>query len=347
YAGAYVRGRTQTYWKDGKQLQKRLPLGQWKICLCDRYPAYISWKEFEKIQAMLHDNYSEYDRNRTRGVPRPGKALLHGLVYCGQCGHKLVVQYKGGTQYLCTYLRGQHQIPVCQRIRADAIDQWVVAQFFAAFAGAELDLYALALEKTEQEQQHVQQARQQQLQRLHYEAQLVERHFQRADPENRLVTAELERRWEQALRAVEEAEEAGRREDAQRWTVTSLEPELRQALEQAGQQLPELWSREDFFSQAQRKALLRCLIDKVVMHRIAPDTIRARIVWRGGDTTTADLPMTVGALACLSFAQAMEEEVLNLARQGWTDAQIAGRLTGEGFRSPQRPTVLPSTVRNI
>src|SRR5262249_10837331 len=57
--------------------------------------------------------------------------------------------------------------------------------------------------------------------------------------------------------------------------------------------------------------------------------------------------MRVGALACLAFAQAMEEEVLNLARQGWTDAQIAGRLTGEGFRSPQRPTVLPSTVRNI
>ena len=54
----------------------------------------------KKIQAMLQDNYSEYDRNRSRGVPRSGKALLHGIVYCGQCGHKLVVQYKGGTQYL-------------------------------------------------------------------------------------------------------------------------------------------------------------------------------------------------------------------------------------------------------
>jgi hypothetical protein len=91
-------------------------------------------------------------------VPRCGKALLQGIVYCGQCGHKLVIQYKGGTQYLCTYLRGQHQIPVCQRIRADAIDQWVVDQFFAAFAGSELDLYALALEKTEHEQQQLQKA---------------------------------------------------------------------------------------------------------------------------------------------------------------------------------------------
>jgi len=52
----------------------------------------------------------------------------------------MVVQYQGGTQYLCTYLRGQYQVPVCQRIRADAIDQWVVDQFFAAFAETELDL---------------------------------------------------------------------------------------------------------------------------------------------------------------------------------------------------------------
>jgi DNA invertase Pin-like site-specific DNA recombinase len=347
YAGAYVRGRTQTYWKNGRQLQKRLPLEQWKICLRDQYPAYVSWERFEKIQVMLQDNYSAYDRNRSRGVPRAGKALLHGIVYCGQCGHKLVVQYKGGTQYLCTCLRGQHQIPVCQRIRADAVDQWVVDQFFAAFAGSELDLYALALEKTEHEQQRLQKARQQQLQRLHYEAQLAERHFHRADPDNRLVTAELERRWEQALRAVEEAEEAARREDAQRSPARPLEPELRQALEQAGQQLPELWAREDFFSQAQRKALLRCLIDKVVLHRTARDTVRARIVWKGGDTTTADLPMTVGSLASLPFAQAMEKEIVQRARQGWTDEQIARRLTREGCRSPRCSTVLVSTVRII
>ena len=236
---------------------------------------------------------------------------------------------------------------MCQRLRADAIDQWVVDQFFAAFAGSELDLYALALEKAEHEQQQLQKARQQQWQRLHYEAQLAERHFHRADPDNRLVTAELERRWEQALRAVEEAEEAARREDAQRSPAQPLEPELRQALEQAGQQLPELWAREDFFTQVQRKALLRCLIDKVVLHRTTRDTVRARIVWKGGDTTTADLPMTVGSLASLPFAQAMEKEIVHLARQGWTDEQIAGRLTREGCRSPRCSAVLVSTVRSI
>ena len=48
----------------------------------DKFPAYISWETFEMIQAMLHDNYNEYSRNKTRGVPREGKALLHGIMYC-------------------------------------------------------------------------------------------------------------------------------------------------------------------------------------------------------------------------------------------------------------------------
>ena len=65
---------------------------QWRIRVNDKYPAYISWTTFEQIQTMLHDNHAEYDRHKTRGIPRPGKALLHGLVYCGACGHKVVVQ---------------------------------------------------------------------------------------------------------------------------------------------------------------------------------------------------------------------------------------------------------------
>ena len=85
---------------------------EWKFRVNDVYPAYISWEVFERIQAMLLDNYAEYDRNKTRGVPREGSALLHGMVYCGECGHKLVVQYKGGTRYLCNFLRQKYRVPV-------------------------------------------------------------------------------------------------------------------------------------------------------------------------------------------------------------------------------------------
>ena len=54
----------------------RLPQEQWRICIPDVYPAYISWETYLQIQTMLKDNHAEYDRNKTRGIPRPGKALL-------------------------------------------------------------------------------------------------------------------------------------------------------------------------------------------------------------------------------------------------------------------------------
>ena len=63
--------------------------------------------------------------------------------------------------------------------------------------------------------------------------------------------------------------------------------------------------------------------------------------------TTATLPVTVGALARLSGAVEMEKKILQLAKKGKTDEEIAALLSGEGYRSPRHATVLPSTVRII
>ena len=125
--------------------RSRCPWPSGRSAIRDKYPAYIDWDTFERIQAMIRDNHSEYDRNKTRGVPRPGKALLHGIVYCGECGHKMVVQYKGGTHYLCNYLRQQYRVPVCQNLPADPIDAHVVAAFLEALSPVELDLYDRAV----------------------------------------------------------------------------------------------------------------------------------------------------------------------------------------------------------
>jgi DNA invertase Pin-like site-specific DNA recombinase len=210
YAGAFVYGRTRAVPRAGaphQHVQKPLPMDQWKVCHRDKYPAYIAWGTFEKIQGMVRDNHSEYDRNKTRGVPRPGKALLHGLVYCGECGHKMVVQYKGRTCYLCNYLRQQYQVPVCQNLPADPIDAHVVAAFLQALSPVELDLYGKAVAALRQDEEQVRQAQQQQIERLRYQARLAERQYNQTDPDNRLVAAELERRWEAALRDLKDAEE--------------------------------------------------------------------------------------------------------------------------------------------
>src|SRR6266568_3715059 len=282
------------------------------------------------------------------GLPRPGAALLQGIVYCGSCGHKMTVQYKGGNQYLCTYLRSQAHAPVCQRLPADPVDQQVVMAFFDALAPAELDLYEQALAQRRQQQAELDQAQRYSVQRLEYAADQARRRYEQVDPAYRLVAAELERRWEAALQALQEAQEHYARlrpvpEDAMARTIP---PALREAFSTLGHSLPTLWHQETL-SRPQRKALLRCLLEKVVLERRAPDTITTRIVWRGGAVSELEVPCTVGTLRDLTGFAQMEAQVLRLETQGHADEDIAQRLTSQGFRSPQRPCVLESTVRTI
>jgi DNA invertase Pin-like site-specific DNA recombinase len=349
YAGAFVYGRSQTHRDEfGKSKTKRSPFGKWKIVVKDKYPAYISWETFEQIQAMLLDNYAEYDRNKSRGVPRAGATLLHGLVYCGECGHKMVVQYKGGPEYQCNFLRQQYQTPICQRIASQPIDDFVVQAFFLALSPVELEVYEQALKSQAETTQQVQLAQQQQLERLRYQATLAQHQYTQVDPDNRLVAAELERRWEAALVALKEAEERLARELQQAPNLPQLPPELKAAFAQIGQKLPEIWEGEEILPTPKKKALLRCLIDKVVIHHLAHDKIQTRIVWKGGETTTTTITVTVGAFHRLSSAAEMEAAILELSQQGQTDEKIARHLTELGHASPKHPqSVLPSTVKTI
>jgi hypothetical protein len=70
-------------------------------------------------------------------------------------------------------------------------------------------------------------------------------------------------------------------------------------------------------------------------------------VWRGGATTTVDLPVSVGRFADRTGATEMEATILHLAREGRNDAEIAATLTAQGHRSARSATVLPSTVKGI
>jgi DNA invertase Pin-like site-specific DNA recombinase len=346
YAGAFAYGRRRGRSALATEAEAGQPPDlrpQWKVCLPDHHPGYIDWATFAEIQAMLRDNYSAYERNQSRGVPRPGKALLHGLMSCGACGNKMVVQYKPGTRYLCTHLRMQYQVPVCQNLPADPIDAYVVAAFLEALTPAEVDVYDRAMTHVRAAQAQVDQAHDQHRERLRYQARLAERQYHQVDPDNRLVAAELERRWEAALRELQQAEEESQRRQQQVPLAEALSPELREALERAGRRLPELW-QGDLLSRTHKKALLRCLVEKVVAHREPQDTVRLRIIWKGGATTSADLPVAVGAVSRLSCGADLEKQIVRLARDGQTDAAIAAQLTRQGYRSPRAQVVLPNTV---
>jgi hypothetical protein len=97
----------------------------------------------------------------------------------------------------------------------------------------------------------------------------------------------------------------------------------------------------------QKKALLRCLLDKVVVQRVGRDQVQIRIVWRGGDVTECVIPIRVGSLAELSTSQELETRVLQLYHAGKTDDDIVRELSAAGFRSPMHQELLVSTVRAL
>jgi DNA invertase Pin-like site-specific DNA recombinase len=349
YAGAFVYGRTRSchrHYANGKLVTTRCPRSEWQIVVQGKYPAYLDWDSFERIQAMLRDNYAEYVRNKTRGVPRDGAALLQGIVWCGQCGHKMVVQYKAGNRYVCNHLHATRGEPVCQHLPADPIDAEVVAAFFAAVTPAELEAWAQAHDARRQAEAALDRAGRLQVERLRYQAALAERQFHRIDPDNRLVAAELERRWELALRELRQAEDALARHRAARAKPEALSAEDRARFLTLGPQLPALWRQPDM-TRERKKALLRSLIDKVVLRRMAADRISIRIVWRGGEISALEIEVAVYTHRVLARGVEMEARLLALARQGADDATIAAQLTREGYRSARCDHVSADTVRHV
>ena len=349
YAGAFVYGRTgscHTTYSSGKLMTVRRPMTEWKIVLRDRYPAYLDWESFERIQKMLSDNYAEYQRNKTRGAPRDGAAVLQGITWCGQCGHKMNVEYKAANRYVCNFLQRSQGGPLCQHLRADPIDAQVVAAFFAAVGPAELEAWTRAREARQQSEEALIRAEAQQVERLRYQAHLAERQYNRVDPDNRLIAAELERRWEMALRELRQAEEAIVRRRAAEGEMEDLSLEERGDFLSLGPKLPELWQTPEM-SRADKKALLRSLIEKVVLKRTVRDLIEIRIVWRGGEVSELQVNPSVHALGALSRGAELEARLLELARQNLDDATIAETLTQEGYRSARRLYVPVRTVQII
>ncbi len=351
YAGAFVYGRTRiraTAREGGPSGKTPRPVEEWRIVVRDRYPAYIDWPTYERIRAIVRDNRAEYMRTKTRGAPRDGELLLHGIAWCARCGHKMYVRYKGGGEYVCNHLRSHEGLPTCQHIRAARVDAAVADAFLTALAPAELDALSRACRAQHQTDTALRSGAERQLERKRYAAALAERQFNRVDPDNRLVASELERRWEAALSEVRAAEDALAQLSAPKPLSRRVigKPINDKIVVLAGR-LPAIWA-DPATTDAQRKALLRCLVDKVVLDRGERDVALVRIVWRGGAISDVAVKMRVNAVANLTRGKEMRDRVLDLAGTGIPDDEIAAILTAEGHRSPNSADkVLPITVQRL
>ena len=309
-------------------------LEDWRIVVKDRCPACIDWRTFEQNQDILADNRAEGMAKKTRGTPREGDPLLPGVACCARCGHRMLVRHKGGGQcVLPPPARPSRGLPACQTVRASTIDAAVGQPFLAAVAPAELDALGRAHRMRRKAEDAALAAVRQQVERKRYQAALAQRQYDKVDPDLRLVAAELERRWEVALTDLREAEATLARPEAVTVAPAGPDPELRSKVVSLAGRLPALWS-DPATGDDRRKALLRCLVEKVVLERGTHDTAQLRVVWRGGAVSERSVLRPVTGVASLTRGAEMRERILELAHAEIPEDEVAATLTREGHRSP-------------
>jgi DNA invertase Pin-like site-specific DNA recombinase/DNA-binding transcriptional MerR regulator len=336
YAGAYVYGRRQRGRGRGEAgpdqaTVRLLPMAQWSVLRRDGLPAYISWERYLQNQERLRQHRTSA---ATPGAPRPGAALLAGLVACGTCGRRLRPSYHHGPYYVCDRHQRDGTPKVCSGLSAHGIDDLVAQQVLRALQPAALELSLRAVEDVEAERARLDRHWQQRLRRVRYEAQEAERRYRAVDAENRLVAHTLEQGWEEALRALRQAEEDYDRFVREKPCPLSVEE--RAGIRALASDIPALWRAPETTPQ-DRKEIIRLLLERVVVH-VRQDSEYADVTlhWRGGCTSRHRVVRPVQAYTQLRDYEQLLGRIVELRRAGQTAARIAAALNQEGFSPPRR-----------
>jgi DNA invertase Pin-like site-specific DNA recombinase len=336
YAGAFVYGRRIT--DPARQVpgrpatgKIRQPQDRWMALVRDVYPAYITWEEHEQVLATIEENRQKMAERLTRKqAVRRGAALLTGLVRCGRCGHAMHVAYKENRfQYICQFENSHHAGTNCQYLTGRPIDEAVVQEFFRVLQPAEIDALERVNSKQEEHRRELEQHLEQEVRRLEIAASRAERQYDSVDPENRLIAATLEKRWEEALVELEQAKGRLAELKARGPQPVAIPVELRAAFADAGRRLPELWERLPVET---HKTLLRTLVVGVNLNRDETGLVTIRIAWRGGLVSERSVGTPVFTLRDSDREHRVMARIRELVELGRDDAEIAEDLNREGHR---------------
>jgi DNA invertase Pin-like site-specific DNA recombinase len=338
YAGAYTYGRWEYRAearspKTGKAQPHLRPREQWPVLIQAHHPAYVSWEEYMQTQQQLRQNWQ---REGNQGVARQGNALLQGIVWCGHCGRKMGVQHyttkeKRSPSYICQ--QGHQQAgddTICQSMTARPVDAAVVEAFLEAVSPVGVEVALAVLSQVEQQRQELRHQWQLQLQQARYEVRLAQRKYDAVDPDNRLVAAELERRWNEQLTRVAELEQAyAKAEQAASFSLTAEERATMQSL--AGN-LSAIWHSETT-TQTDRKQLLRLTIESVQLDGVhRPGWIEIQIRWRSGVITRQEVKRIQPGEGSLKTPEQAVERIHELAA-AMHYGEIAEALNAGGWHT--------------
>jgi DNA invertase Pin-like site-specific DNA recombinase len=292
YAGAYAYGRSKTVRRlDAGQKrvvrQVRRCREEWSVLILNHHEGYIDWDAYESNQKVIADNDNARG-GAVRGSIKNGEALLAGLLRCGHCGAKLLAQYprRHVIRYQCSgYILNRDHV-CCVMFGGLRADRLVSEQLLQCLAPLGLGSALEAIEVLQGASDDRIHQKMLALEHARYEVTHARRQYDAVDPANRLVAAELERRWNQALTAVAQLEAE----------VTSLQQGRERPLNDAqkrdllefARDLPRLWNHPRSSPEC-KKRLLRIALKEIIA-TCEGETIRLVLHWQGGDHTQIEFP---------------------------------------------------------
>ena len=332
YGGAYAYGKTAVaagYNADGVSVKiRRKARNEWLALMPNAHEGYVSWERFEAIRTMVSSNVPT---GRHHGAPKHGDALLAGLIRCKRCGRKLTLRYSGMKhhipRYACSRAWMDNGAPQCIAfggLRADdAIEEALIG---VVGPGAIAAANAAAREAGERRDQ-VRDALGRDLEAARYAADRAFRQYDAADPANRLVTGELEARWNRALIHVAEVESKIAAHDA---AIPPAAIDLA-SLGVLASNLQAVWSAPTTDARL-KKRIVRTLIHEIVADiDDAASEIVLVVHWAGGAHSEMRLPKRRRGQRNSTSANIIEavRQLVLIAR----DDLIAGLLNRNGFKT--------------
>jgi DNA invertase Pin-like site-specific DNA recombinase len=350
YAGAYAFGRTEARTRVVAGRAHRTaghmkPRDQWTVLLRDHHPGYISWERFELNQRMLAENAHMKSRmGKQRG--RGGLSLLVGLMRCGRCGRILRVRYlkkRRNLRYQCVNGHINQGTQKCISFGGVHADKAISSEILKVIRPAAIDAALQAAEQTQQQQNERTLALELELEQAKYEARLAARRYDAADPENRLVTSELEARWNATLSKVREATSRLSQAQVRSDGLPLLD---KQELLRLAEDMPAVW--ESPFSDATLKQrIIRILVNEVVANIDDQSQEIVLIVhWAGGRHSELRFPRPKSG----QHGRCTKTEAIDIVRQmakGYSDADIALTLNRLGMRTGAGNTWNETRIRSV
>ena len=346
YAGVYAYGKCEkrTTIVDGrarKSYGHHKPMDTWEVFIKDHHGGYISWTEYERNQALLAGN--AYRRVGDTKSGRGGRALLAGLICCARCGRRLNVVYTGRYPrpvYRCEQPNIQLGQRRCLRVAGKRIDETIAAEMLRAVAPMAIEAAEEAERMLRDEDQDRRRIAELELQQAQYDASLAERRYAACDPDNRLIAAQLEKAWENALQRVERC-----REQLDR-TQTSKAEDARPDLTGLAEDLSAAW-KAPRTTMRTRQRLVRALITEIVVDvDVEAGEIVLVIHWKGGQHSELRIRKPrAGEHGCHTPEQALAV-IRSMAGQ-WSDEDIAASLNRMGMSTGQGKTWTACRVSSL